>query len=160
MEEKEKENLRLRSLREEDAEALFSLTSDERVSRFMRFGTHTVLRQARELIQDYKRGAAFAVEREQEFVGVFALKPGETEEEYSISAFFSPRFWGRGYATEVLRRGVDFAQRTLGAKRLAAYVVEENTGSRRVLEKNGFSVKKRVLFSEGEGALLVYKRDL
>ena len=45
--------LRLRPLRAEDASAVFAMTSDPRVARYMRFDTHESLGEAQELIAAY-----------------------------------------------------------------------------------------------------------
>ncbi len=71
------DRLMLRPLTDADTAAVFALTGDERVARFMRFSSHTSFSQARELIAEYQRGDAFAVCRRPsgDFLGVFALNP-------------------------------------------------------------------------------------
>ncbi len=49
------------------------------------------------------------------------------------------RFWGRGYATEIGREGLDFAFKALGAKAVIAYTESHNVGSRAVMERLGMS---------------------
>lgn len=51
---------------------------------------------------------------------------------------FHPRVWGRGYATELARFSVDYADRVLGLPELNAFAKADNGASRRVLEKVGF----------------------
>jgi RimJ/RimL family protein N-acetyltransferase len=46
-------------------------------------------------------------------------------------------YWGRGYATEALRRMIEFA-RALGARKLEAETFTNNAASARVLGKAGF----------------------
>jgi len=64
---------------------------------------------------------------------------GHGEHEPELAFEFLRRFWGRGYATEASWAVLDWA-RSSGFKRLWASVWEWNTGSRRVLEKVGFTV--------------------
>ena len=51
--------------------------------------------------------------------------------------FFSPAVWGRGYASELLRRSLEVA-RAGGVIELVAFAHPDNAGSRRVLVKAGF----------------------
>lgn len=60
--------------------------------------------------------------------------PGVFEIAYALGR----RWWGRGLATRLARRGVDYAAETLRARRLVAGVFHDNPGSMRVLEKLGF----------------------
>lgn len=57
--------------------------------------------------------------------------------------------WGRGYATVVAGFLLDFGFSDLGLQRIEATCAPENTASRRVLEKSGFSY---------EGLLRAHKR--
>jgi RimJ/RimL family protein N-acetyltransferase len=55
-----------------------------------------------------------------------------------------PRWWGRGLATEAGAASVTWAFGTLGFDRVVSICVEENVASRRVMEKLGFSLLKRL----------------
>lgn len=69
------------------------------------------------------------------FVGWFELSDagrGVAELGYRLH----PDFWGRGYATEGAAALVEHA-RAVGLKRVVAYAMAVNAGSRRVLEKAG-----------------------
>jgi RimJ/RimL family protein N-acetyltransferase len=50
---------------------------------------------------------------------------------------FDPRYWGRGYATEVARAMLAFGFDELGMHRISAHCVADNVGSAHVLEKIG-----------------------
>lgn len=161
----ETKNLLFRPLEPADAAALFSLTSDERVARYMRFDTHHSLRQTEELVAEYNapenRGFLILSKPSGHLVGLFALKADQEEPgTYSLTTFTAPSYWNRGYATEALQVMLPYAREILNAKALTAYVVERNTGSRRVLEKSGFSVFHRLEFPDLEGGLLVYRLRL
>ena len=47
--------------------------------------------------------------------------------------------WGRGYATEIGRAGVDFARAELGAAEVVAFTEVHNVASRAVMEKLGMT---------------------
>lgn len=50
-------------------------------------------------------------------------------------------FWGKGYMTWAVREMCQMAFRELDIVRIYAQVFAHNTGSRRVLEKNGFALE-------------------
>jgi [ribosomal protein S5]-alanine N-acetyltransferase len=58
---------------------------------------------------------------------------GVAEVGYSVD----PEFWGRGYATEALKKLVDVCFRELGAHRVQATTWIKNKRSQRVLAKSG-----------------------
>lgn len=166
------DRLQLRQLTPEDGKNLFSLTSQEEVARFMRFDTQRSLEEAEALLREYlePQNAAFAVLIEDTFAGVFVLKAVKPEEttspqtetgrQYTISIFLSPAFWNQGYTTEIIRRMKAYSREKLHADSLLAYVVEENTGSKRALEKCGFFVEEILHFPDLPGGLFVYRCNL
>jgi RimJ/RimL family protein N-acetyltransferase len=54
--------------------------------------------------------------------------------------YLSPRFWGRGYATEISALLLGFGFGDLGLPAVVATCDPANLASRRVLEKSGFSL--------------------
>lgn len=55
-----------------------------------------------------------------------------------ISYHFAYDSWGKGAATEVVRRVTDFGLKELGLRRIQGLVHVKNIASARVLEKNGY----------------------
>jgi ribosomal-protein-alanine N-acetyltransferase len=49
-----------------------------------------------------------------------------------------PNYWKNGYVTEITKALVKYLFIERGAERIEGLVLEENTASRKVLEKNGF----------------------
>jgi RimJ/RimL family protein N-acetyltransferase len=49
-----------------------------------------------------------------------------------------PEFWGRGYASELVRTAVAQGFVRLGVQEIVSYVLPDNIASRRVVEKSGF----------------------
>lgn len=149
----------------EHAPSLYRLTSQESVSRYMRFTTHVSPRQAEELCEELMKPGCYAFwvcEKEtQEPVGVFSLKKEDGETGcYSLSAFQAPESWNKGYNGELLRRFCAYAKSQLGARALTAYVVGENSASRRSLEKHGFHVVETLRFADCPSGLLIYRLEL
>ena len=56
-----------------------------------------------------------------------------------VGYVLNPRYWGRGIATEAVRRVLDFAFRELNVRRVEAKYIIGNDASRRVMEKCGFT---------------------
>jgi RimJ/RimL family protein N-acetyltransferase len=81
----------------------------------------------------------------QDFIGDIGLnlsKPSKSRAEFYYSIL--PEYWGHGYATEAVRRIIDFSFDELKLHRLSAGVAKGNLASIRVLEKAG-------LIKEGVG---------
>ncbi|ERI96664.1 acetyltransferase, GNAT family [Clostridium sp. ATCC 29733] len=158
--------LRLRPLAESDADAVFSLTSDAEVARFMRFSQQRERGEAVQLIRDYlaSGGWSFAIERKADgrFVGVYAVRPSEGDPaRWDMSTFTAKDCWNQGYSSEVLGEIVRLAREALPGITLVGHVVAENRGSRRVLEKNGFSHTETLHFPDMEGeGLCIYQLAL
>lgn len=55
---------------------------------------------------------------------------------------FEQALWGRGAATEALGLFLEEIRERFGLRRIGAFTYMENTGSIRVLEKNGFQLRE------------------
>ena len=154
----------LRPLTEADIDTIYSLTSDPRVAEYMRFSTHTSRREAEELFFEYTRpdslGWLICLTQDSSPVGVAALKPEENEPDVrSMSVFLYPDCWNKGYSTETVRHMITAAAAEK-IRCLKAYVVQDNTGSCRVLEKSGFSLKEILHFPDMSSGLCIYTLQL
>ena len=72
-----------------------------------------------------------------------------------MSLFSFQRFWNKGYNTAAVELLKTFAQEQ-GIRGLKAYVVEENYGSRKVMEKCGFQIQEILHFDDFPYGLYVY----
>ena len=61
-----------------------------------------------------------------------------------VAYFFEPAAWGQGYASELTLACTAFADDVLGVPEICAFAHRDNIGSRRVLEKAGFTVVRFV----------------
>jgi RimJ/RimL family protein N-acetyltransferase len=62
---------------------------------------------------------------------------------YEIGYLVDVSFQGKGLATEMVRESLEYAKSTLSVQRIEeVYVKGSNTGSKRVLEKNGFQLDR------------------
>ena len=142
------ERLRLRSLEETDAEALFAIYGDAATMRLVgRTGRPIpdleAARKAVDAIQANEQTNGFGIwavdERDGDpLVGVAGLALVEGEGPEVEAAYILRRDrWGRGYATEALRAVLEIGHAELGLDRIVALAYLENDASRRVMEKCG-----------------------
>ncbi len=75
----------------------------------------------------------------EEFIGVGGILPREIErhQEYEIAYSLKSDFRGHGFATELAKNMLDFAQRNVSAHRFISIIHIDNVNSMRVAEKNG-----------------------
>ena len=71
-------------------------------------------------------------------IGCSGLRP-YARNEYEIGFHLRPEFWGQGYAAEAANAVIEYAFTTLKAKRLFAGHNTNNSNSRKVLSKLGFT---------------------
>lgn len=71
-------------------------------------------------------------------VGLHVIDGGEFGAHYGLGYFVRRDLWNRGYATEAVGAALDFIF-SADACRVSASCLAENLGSRRVLEKCGFT---------------------
>lgn len=85
---------------------------------------------------------------DQQFVGDCGLViqdiNGVTELEVAYQ--FNKQFWGNGYATEAARGCMDYARDVLKRERIISMIRPENLPSRRVAERNGLEIEKKVFW--------------
>ena len=154
----------LRPLTEADIDTIYSRTSDPRVAKYMRFSTHTNRKEAEELFYEYTKsgnsGWLICLTEDESPVGIAALKQEENEPDTrSMSVFLYPDCWNKGYSTEVVRHMKNAAAaEKIGC--LKAYVVQDNAGSCRVLEKSGFSLQEILHFPDMASGLCIYTLQL
>jgi len=153
--------LRLRALREDDLEAVWSLYSDPRVAAYI--GPHTLAEVRAELRFDIAHQAQhgwalWALEDRStgRFLGDCGLRPLEMRgPEVELGYDLQPDVWGCGLASEAARATVGLALGPLAIDRLIAVVKPGHLASRRVLEKAGLTrVGEREAYGE---RLLLYE---
>lgn len=89
---------------------------------------------------DYRGYWAVELKDSKEFIGCFVIiplpdDPAKTQMGYS----FLPEYWGKGYATEVARKGVDYFYHRTPLPEIYGVTETANEASQNVLKKAGFS---------------------
>lgn len=93
-----------------------------------------------------KEYAFAAINAEGEFVGVTGLD-NVSDDVAELGYWVGKPYWNQGYATAAARKTIRFSFEELGLKGVFARPLQDNTPSRRVLEKIGFE----------EGALEIHE---
>jgi RimJ/RimL family protein N-acetyltransferase len=144
--------LSLRPLREEDLPTMFEIQFDDEAQHLAAFVGETArdrdayLKRWREFLKDEEIGTK-VIELDGEIVGSVGTFPIEGDIE--LTYWIRKDVWGRGVATKAVAALLEgFTARPLHAR-----VVEDNLGSVRVLERNGFvRIGSEDSFAEGRQA--------
>ena len=128
-----------------DAENFFLLNSDEDVMRYIRA---TKSRSEcddflQKNIESYKTNPLIGRWAANEkatgnFVGSFAIIPIEGSNNIQLGYAFLKENWGKGFASELTKAGLDYYFKNTSADHIYAIAEKANTVSHKVLLKNGF----------------------
>jgi 8-oxo-dGTP diphosphatase len=144
------ERLRLRPLAAGDAATLHRLINDWEVARNLGpvpfpYRLEDLAAWIRKTEEERAADRAFhfcITGREEEHplgvIGLTRTERGPGRETGRIGYWVGRRYWGHGVASEAVARLTSWAFGTLGLETLIAYVADDNAGSMRVLEKEGF----------------------
>lgn len=90
---------------------------------------------------------------EDEFIGLGALSDNEEYGAVEIEYMLLPKFWNRGLGTELAKKLIAMSEDS-GYERVAAITDPDNTYSKKILAKEGFSLVKEYVNDDGELAEL------
>jgi len=148
------ERLTLRPFLLSDAQDVFDTwTTDSEVSKFMRWNTHTSLKETTEFItlaienipSPHSYDWIFILNETGKPIGSGGLYWKEKYKMFELGYCLAKKAWGQGFAVEASVGILDFAKQMLNEDQFFAEYVKENSASGRVLEKLGF-----VYHSDGE----------
>lgn len=92
--------------------------------------------------QNYNIWAVFEKDKSQ-YVGHAGIYPRPMkEEDWEFVYFLTRQFWGKGYATEIARKIIEFGFEELNLPEVFATVDDDHSASIRVLEKAGMKFKR------------------
>ncbi|HEX3129985.1 MAG TPA: GNAT family N-acetyltransferase [Thermoanaerobaculia bacterium] len=153
--------LELRDFRPDDFAAVHAYGSDPKVTLYTAFGPNTE-EQTRAFLDRVAEESA-AEPREHHNLAVVDRESGALfggcgligrgERTHEIGYVLHRDWWGRGFATEIVRALLDFGFGELAAHRIYARVAPENEASSRVLLKHGFRLEghlRKECFVRGE----------
>ena len=161
----ETERLVVRPYTMDDFDNFFRLNSDEDVMRFIR--PAQTKKQSKEFLQ--KIIAAYTerpgmgrwgmfLKKKNEFVGSFAIIPVENTNQLQLGYALVKESWGKGYATESVNVGLQYAFGYLELDEIAGITYPENIPSQKVLLKNGFVFDSTFFEEERELHIYICKR--
>lgn len=141
----ETERLILRPITIEDAEAVFSWTSDSRVSRYMSYPASRDISETISWIQStFDENAewiwAFVLKNENRVIGAGSIGEDHYMQGYwGIGYNIHYDYWHKGYCTEAMKAIIDFAHTQLGVNKICSGHAVDNPRSGKVMEKLGLS---------------------
>lgn len=145
----ETERFRLRALIPADVTDLFTLESDPRVTRYLGRAPMATLEDTARRIETFRANfetrqaiqwGIFPRDDETHLIGtcvIWHIIPAHFRAE--IGYMLHPAWWGKGAMLEAVSAVIDFAFTRMKLHSLAAQIDPENSASRRVLEKLGFT---------------------
>ncbi len=158
----ETERLLIRQFTTNDQNNFFQLNGDEQVVRYIRpVKTFDESNQRlQEIIETYDKtpllgGWAVELKSTDIFIGMMAVFPIEKSTNIQLGYSLIPKYWGRGYATEIANLGIKHAFNVVKLSTLFATCEVENSASLKVLQKTGFVKEK--LYREDEKEVLLLK---
>ncbi|HEY8505529.1 MAG TPA: GNAT family protein [Gemmataceae bacterium] len=143
--------VRLRPLREADAEAVFAYCSNPNMTRFTLWETHQGMADTKLFVRDYARsryreqvpepmGIVLRDDPADRVIGTagcfWASKPNLTME---LGYALAEPYWGRGLVAEASALLLDHVFANYPVERIQARCMAENTASARVMQKLGMT---------------------
>ena len=108
--------------------------------------------------QNFNIWAVFA-KRDSAYVGHAGIYPRPTrKEDWEFVYFLDRNAWGKGYATEIARRVIEFGFEELNLPEVFATVDDVHSASIRVLEKAGMSLKNYEYDEQGRFSVYSIKK--
>ncbi|GEL66422.1 GNAT family N-acetyltransferase [Marinilactibacillus psychrotolerans] len=151
----ETERLRLRDYTSEDFEFLYSMTSNEKMMKYIGNGQTRDRKETKatlnKLFAMYKSHPCYGhklliSKTTEELIGHAGFFPQMIEEEeyIEIGYWIDEKHWHQGYATEIAKALRGFGEQKLQLEEMISLVYVGNTGSANVAEKNGMQILKQV----------------
>ena len=151
----------LRKLTMGDLGDVFAYSSDEEVTRFLRWEPHRTLEQTenyvRKVLQETQKGqdGPWGIEHREtgKVIGAIHLMAVSAQHSKAEIGFLLSRsYWGRGLMPEALANVLWFSFESIGLNRVEAFCVVGNRAGMRVLDKVGMKqegVLREYLFQKG-----------
>ncbi|MBW4460922.1 MAG: GNAT family N-acetyltransferase [Nodosilinea sp. WJT8-NPBG4] len=136
----------LRQSTEADAEAIFSLFSDSRVTQFHNLDTFTQLDEARAVVERRKVGLetdrgirwAIALKPSNSLIGSCGFTWDKASNLAEVGYELASQYWRKGIMTEALSAILTYGFEVEGLDNIVAEVMLENIASQQLLKKLGF----------------------
>jgi len=142
--------IELSPIREAHAEALFPLVFRSSITDTLIWDGPESLQELKSILRDHEEKTtsgllhAFAIISVSDGVpiGTIRIAPNPDDASGDIGLWIGSQFHGHGYGTESVGRLLRLGFENFGLERLEARVFVGNLASRRIFEKNGFSLER------------------
>ncbi len=134
--------IKLREMKLTDAKMLYPLTSNIECGKYMRHGAHQSLEQTQAMVEKYCRNEnlAYIIEDEtNQTIGFVALAK-QDELNHSLTLMTFPEYWNKGYTSIAMQLVLEKTKESSKINTIISYVVKENIGSCRIMEKCHFEL--------------------
>ncbi len=151
----ETDRLILRKLNIKDAQEIFTnWTSDCEVAKYVRWSTHKNIEDTLMWIREEEKNYeqinyyTWGIELKEigELIGSISAIYRENDDRYELGYALGRKYWRKGYATESLKKVMDFLINEVGIKKFECAHVKLNPASGAVMQKVGFKYVKDAMF--------------
>jgi len=156
----ETERMILRPLSIADASDVFERwTSDDRVSKYVRWCTHRSVEDTKEWIKfeeanissDKMYQWGFTLKENGYLFGSGGINYNEQEGAYELGYNIMHKYWNQGYTTEAAKAILEFAVKELNQKGFVSWHAVDNPASGAVMRKCGFVYEKNEIHTKFDG---------
>ena len=157
------ENISFRTLKQEDLNELAVILNSPLVCKNTPFGPNSfeetfayfspILEKISTSNEFSKHNFLIAIISNQKVIGNFGVFNVESENTYEIGYNLSEEFWNKGIISKAIKRICAILIYKKRPKNIIAKVMSNNSASIRVLEKNGFKIKKiseKIIIKKGK----------
>ncbi|MBM7587770.1 ribosomal-protein-alanine N-acetyltransferase [Bacillus pakistanensis] len=141
------DNLILREITEQDAQALFEYFSSDKAMQFYGMNPLTTLEQMKNIVKGMASGYekkqairwGIQLKDQQELIGTIGFNNwSNLHKKAELGYDLNPRYWRKGYMFEAISKVIQFGFEEILLNRIGAFVYLDNEASNRILEKIGF----------------------
>jgi ribosomal-protein-alanine N-acetyltransferase len=164
----ETERLTIRPTSEDDSEFIFELLNTPKWLKYIGDRNIKTVESAKDYIKEkmipqlerlgYSNYTLIS-KQDNKKIGACGLYDREGLEGIDIGFAFLPEYENKGFAYESSNRLKEAAFNEFGIKAISAITIEENTSSRKLLEKLGFKLTGTTRIPNDDEELLLYKID-
>jgi len=150
----ETERLIIRPFLAEDFELFYKFMSDRNATKYMIFTEENKTYDgAKKLVEDTIKSyntdkplfaLTIADRNTNQFLGSCGVAPLEKEGEVECYYIILPEYWGRGLATEALKKLIEYTFLELKMSKISAFIFPENKASIAVAKKAGMQFQEKV----------------
>ena len=130
----------LRPFNESDRESVVRILNNEKVREKLNTPSPYTAESFKiffDKIKNDKETTYFAIEKDNKFIGPIAIDL-EDNATAMFGYWLDERYWGEGIITKAIEEVINYAQKRFSIRKFYADIIDNNVGSRKVLEKNGF----------------------